>query len=303
MVGGDLRLGRITLASPLPPQPDGVPSSPVPARPVSLPPVPPARPPRRVALLSVAIVAAVAAVVLVLLLAGVLPGFHTASTGGSSVVLPYSQARTLADPAAANAAGGPWVLVRAVAADANSNASWEAALYTETFGAQGYRYLSPTHPGVPAFAGSYSSGQSPYWLLDYFNGTTLLAVVVVNGTATAWVTYTTPIYPPLDPARLAIPKTGLLDSPAVIAAAEAANASFQRTHPGLNASFTLEKGYFHGTLGYWWSVVFTSCAPFPQVFGNGITESEGISDQSVVNGTSAAATEVIPGFTHCSSFG
>jgi hypothetical protein len=257
---------------------------------------PPGRRPRRGTILAAAAIAVVVVVILALLATGVIPGLNSASKGSSSSVLSYSNARPLADSAVLGISGAPWTLVRASAADGNAPVSWAAAFYSQTCGPPLVsHFLTSARPGMPAFAGSLSSGLSPWWLFFYSNGTTVLAVVVVNGTGTAWATFSSPCYPAANPASSEIPSTGIVDSPVAMAAAAESNVSFLSAHPGVNASFSLHWGAFNGTLGYWWDVTFTTCAPFPQIMTSpGPPPHNGSYDGDIVNATSGTSSSFVP---------
>jgi hypothetical protein len=252
----------------------------------------PSRHRRRDVLLAVAVLVVAVLLVVALLLIGVIPGLRPGSTGHSGEALSYSAARSLADPLAIGAAGGPWTLFEAYGYEERANLSFGIAFLDrlESVGPLDIHYLTPARPGIPAFDGSLSSGLSPWWLFQYTNGTTtvvahggpnetvILGVVVVNGTATALATYSSILNVGIP---LAIPGAGIIDSPAAMAAAVASNTSFVGVHPDLNASFWPEFLPIPPGQGWYWTVALTTC-------GNYTTAYNGSAYYVEVNATSGA---------------
>jgi hypothetical protein len=178
-------------------------------------------------------------------------------------------------------------------------------------------YLTPARPEIPTFDGSLSSGLSPLWVFAYSNGTTTtnngtttisnatldLDVVVLNGTAIALATFSPRC---ADGGQIAIPGSGIVDSPVALAAAVASNSSYIDAHPELNASFGL--GLIPGGqgqpqwLGWGWGVQFTTCAPFAQIFSSGSIYN-GSAYDDIVNASTGVAfpggSTVVP----CSTYG
>jgi hypothetical protein len=287
--------------------PDSTPRNPVTVPSPALVTTAPGRRRRRVVLPAVVAIVVAVLVVAALFLTGVLPGSHPGSSGSPGKALSYSAARSLADPVAARAAGGPWTLFTAGAYVDGATGSFGLAFLfpLESVGPLDVHYLSTERPGVPAFGGSVSSGLSPWWLFEYGNGTTteprnetiVLAVVVVNGTAIALATLSSALSLGVPPS---IPGTGVVDSPAAVAAAIASNTSFVDAHPGLNASY----GLFSSAQSATWYITFTTCAPFGQVYTTGSTEYNGTSYAVPINASSGAAGFPDgPTTEHCSSLG
>jgi hypothetical protein len=240
------------------------------------------------------VVAIVVAVLLVvaLLLIGVIPGLRPGSSSKSGEALSYSSARSLADPAAAGAAGGPWTLFEAYGYEERTNLSFGLAFLDrlEVVGPLDIHYLTPARPGIPAFDGPVSSGLSPWWLFEYANGTTtvithggpnetvVLGVVVVNGTATALATFASILSVGIP---RAIPGAGIIDSPAAMVAALASNTSFVGAHPDLNASLWPEFLPISSAQGWYWTVALTTCGAYTTAYNGSVYTVE-------VNATSGA---------------
>jgi hypothetical protein len=265
-------------------------------------------------LIAVAAIVVVAVVVLSLLLTGVIPGLGTSSSskGYTGAGLPYSAARPLADAVAEGAPGGPWTWAGAAAVDVNAVVSNEIALIElGPLAGSGIHYLTSARPEVPVFNGSLASGLSPWWFFEYTNGTTnardetnLLAVVVVNGTATALATFASPArtgVPPYSPSG-----APAMDSPAAMAVAVTSNSSYINAHPRLNVTFG--PTYRNATgfeVGWFWDAYFSTCAPFGQMFGAGATQFNGTFYGAEVNDTSGALVSGSgePQQMTCSSWG
>jgi len=254
---------------------------------------PPGRQRRRVLLPAVAAILVAVLLVVGLLLTGVLPGSHSGSGGSFGEALSYSAARSLANAAAAGAAGSPWNLFAASGVDERTNVSFGIAFLARLYavGLPDIHYLTPARPGIPPFDGSISSGLSPWWLFQYDNGTTtarnetvILGVIVANGTATAVATFSSAL--DLGVPSVTLPGTGIIDSPAAVAAAVASNTSFVDAHPDLNASFLPQ--FLRLGPGWVWLVTFTTCGPF-----EGSTSS-GTSYFVEVNATSGTVPGSVP---------
>ncbi|MGD0588362.1 MAG: hypothetical protein ABSA63_06165 [Thermoplasmata archaeon] len=292
ILAGTFRKGAIDVTFPAPPTQGSTPSASAPFPPSTSISRAPGRRPRKGLLLTAAVISVVGIVVLALLFTAVIPGLKSSPHGSPSIALSYSRARTLADPAAAATPGGPWTLREASAADANTALMW-GAIYDATCGVgPDFHFLTSVQPRIPVFDGSLASGLSPSWLFQYSNGTSApegiysLAVIVVNGTAIPWVTFLTACLASDSLPFVALPATGIVDSPTALAAAVNSSASFINAHPGLNASFDLIQGYFNATEGYWWSVTLTTCAPVPFPSALGGPPSDGTSLDEYVNATS-----------------
>jgi hypothetical protein len=296
------------VASPSPALQDSTAGVPGPVGPPAPATSPPGRRPRRVLLPAVAVIVVAVLLVIALLLTGVIPGLRSGSSGHPREALSYSAARSLANAAAGEAAGGPWTLFSAGGYDLNSAASFGLAFVLNTcFGVlENLHYLTSARPAVPAFGGSLASGLSPWWLFGYDNGTTsasnetiVLAVVVVNGTATPLATFSSGCD---IGAQYPIPNAGIIDSPVALAAAVTTNSSFFAAHPGLNASFGLSGPA--GPAGRVWGVYFTSCAPFDQIEAGNWTSYTGWDYGVGINATTGIQSLFgIPGTVTCSSFG
>jgi hypothetical protein len=232
------------------------------------------RGPRREPPLPILVVVIVGLVVVTAVLIPIVNPPETATSPSLvSSALPFSQARSLADPAAAGTPGGPWWAFYAFGEEAKETAGWASALYPQiACGPVVLHFLTLARPGVPSFNGSVGSGLSPWWLFEYANKTAVvLAVVVVNGTASAWATWGPGCGPMVaNWTNYAIPSTGVVDSPSVATTAAEYNSAFFQRHSRINASFSLQMGV--GPPGapdegqWWWFVTFTTCAPFPPAF-------------------------------------
>lgn len=243
--------------------------------------------------MAIAAIVVVAVVVLSLLVTGVLPGLGSSSKKIYGAQLPYSEARPLADAAAAGAPGGPWNWSFAEAVDVHRALPVSTALLAITGpGMAGMHYLTSARPNASAFNGSLDSGLSPLWLFVYTNGTALLfgpavlIVDVVNGTATAFATGSSPEIP-VEPKVVGQPT---MDSPAVMALAATENSSYINAHPVLNAS--LDLGYWNNSraVGWVWVAAFTTCPTFEPSYGSEVTN--GTVLVAYVNDTSDA---LLPG--------
>jgi hypothetical protein len=270
------------------------------------------RRPRTAALLALSAIVVVAIVLLALFVTGIIPGLRTASTKSpANSMLAYSAARSLADSAAATSADGPWRNVGAQAIDDWAGASFALGL-SSIFGCglpgNSIQFLTTDRPTVPAFNGSFSSGLAPWWVFDYTNGTTsvegnanLLAVVVVNGTAIPLATgscFGVPGVPPVTPPGPA------MDSPAALALAVATNTSYVEGNSALNASFSPVFYSIPGMEGWYWDVVFTTCAPFEQFGGAGYSTYNGTEYGVSINATSGATPgQGLVEAVSCSSLG
>ena len=174
----------------------------------------------------------------------------------------------------------------------------------------GVQYLSPSRPGIPAFNGTLASGLSPWWLFDYVNGSTagiwnatvILTVIVVNGTAIALaISWSQDMLGASWETMVGAPT---LDSAAVMQTAVGVNTSYMAAHPDLNASFGVSWHPGGPFYGWFWTVGFTSCAPFIQVFGSGSTSYNGSSFGMFINDTTGAPDgTTFPQSTQCSSLG
>ncbi|MGI0071858.1 MAG: hypothetical protein ACRECT_07350 [Thermoplasmata archaeon] len=247
------------------------------------------------------------AVVLVgLTLVGAFSGGTAGPAGIPGEALSYSEARSLADAAAANVPGGPWSAFSANGIDATLGGAFFFGISCLAFTPpESLHHLTGARPEVPAFTGALSSGLAPWWTFQYSNGTVdarnftnLLVVAVVNGTATPILTMTCAGVSGVPPA---LPSGRVLDSPAILAAAVGSNASFFRAHPDLNASFGLT-GADETPFGVVWMTSSTSCAPFVQsLFGPSFP---GVSWTLIVNDTTGALPGLsFPENVACSSPG
>lgn len=254
---------------------------------------------------TVVVVAVAALVVVALLVTGAIPGRgpHAASPGEA---LSYSAARALADPAAAGMAEGPWSLDGVTGFDSSVAASGLFGIPNAFDYFSTIHYLTSSRPQIPVYGGPLAAGLAPWWTFVYSNGTTdrfnqtiLLIVVVVNGVATAMATESGPAAMGTTPT---LPGVGVVDSPAMMAAAAASSVSFVEAHPGINASFGLS--YEPPDFGLVWSVGFTTCAPFEQIFSSGISSYSGTELSVSLNGTTGIVAD--PGFAvteTCSTYG
>jgi hypothetical protein len=241
--------------------------------------------------LAIAAIVVVAVVVLALFVTGVLPGSGSSSKKSYGANLPYSEARPLADGAAAGAPGGPWNWSFAEAVDIHRAISVSAAVSGFTANSPWMHYLTSTRPNASAFNGSIASGFSPLWLFVYTNGTTILfgpavlIVVVVNGTAIPFASGMSPTI--ATPSLVGHPT---MDSPAVMALAVTENSSYINAHPVLNA--TLSVAYWNDSraVGWVWEAAFTTCPAFEPSYVSGVTN--GSTLVSLVNDSSDA---LLPG--------
>jgi hypothetical protein len=255
---------------------------------------------------AVVVIAVAALVVVALLVTGALPGVgRPAATPGEA--LSYSAARALADPTAAGMAGGPWSLYNVTGFDSSAAASGLLGIPNAFSYYESIHYLTSSRPQVPAYGGSLAAGLAPWWAFEYsndttdqFNQTITLVVVVVNGGAMALATESGPASVGIPPA---LPDEGLVDSPAMMAAAVASDVSLIGTHPGVNASFGMS-AYASPALGLVWTVGFTTCSPFDQIFSSGTATYTGL--ESFVDLNSTTGSAVAPGyiqFETCSTYG
>jgi len=247
---------------------------------------------RRTSLIVVVAAVGVAVLVVVSLLAtGVLTGPSQETGPFPGEALTYAQSRPLADAAAASAVGAPWSLFSASASDTDPGSPFPAFLFCLPQAAS-ITYLSTARPGVPAFGGTLASGAAPWWLFQYTNGsfyhfvtnggsevineTIVLDVAVVNGTAVAVATWSSPCYLAL-PTEL--PTVGIINSPTAVTAAMTANASFFAAHPSLNLSLSLQwlanitNPGAPPTLS--WLASFATCAVGEQGLGQNSTAPQG----------------------------
>jgi hypothetical protein len=243
--------------------------------------------------MAIAAIVVVAVVVLALFATGVLPGSSSSSTKNPGADLPYSAARALADAAAAGAAGGPWTWAHATAVDLTGVMPLSTVLFLTSGSISSLHYLTSARPNVSAFDGSLASGLSPWWLFQYWNGTTtldgtvVLMVVVTNGTATAVATVASRSI-----AVVTVSGQPTMDSPAVMALAVTENSSYMTAHPRLNATFGPSYEGSGPIVGWMWNVEFSTCAPFAQIFESGTTTYNGTYLGALVNDTSGA---LLPG--------
>ncbi len=245
-------------------------------------------------LLAIAAIVVVAVVVLSLLVTGVLPRLGSSSKKSYGTNLPYSEARPLADAAAAGAPGGPWAWLNAEATYVHTAVNLSPVLHGFFAGLPGVQYLTSALPYVPAFNGSLGSGLSPLWLFVYTNGTTalfgsvVLVVVVVNGTATALASGASP-----EIAVVPVVGNPIMDSPAVMALAVTENSSFFNAHPEVNASLNLYYRNDSEGVGWFWAAEFNTCPAFEQSDGSSFTYGSALI--AVVNDTSGAIVSSLSG--------
>lgn len=248
----------------------------------------------------------VAIVVVVLVLSLVASGVF--NTSSPNATLPtYSRASGPANQAAGQVGGGPWDLVAAVAYDTPAAVSVPTGTSVSsncTLSAVDSSSL-PANLFLPAFHGSLSSGQSPWWGMIYAQRLTdqVLLVEVLNGTAqalgigsgscgTAVLNFTT------------VP-TNVVDSSVIASLAWSQGGSaFVAAHSAL--SLEMEMGLIGGTtvegvsVGAVWVVEIDPCG----VFGTGGPSGSQPEFRVVVNATTGNV-EIPPEVTStsCSATG
>jgi hypothetical protein len=234
-------------------------------------------PPGRRTCKTVLVVAAAILVIIVVIVGLALTGLIStpprSPPGSPGPALAFHSADALANAAAESVSGGPWTLFTFSGVDSNAQYVYPTGLVScngmvALPGA--LHYLSSDRPVIPAWQGSPSSGLVPWWLFQYengsnaptsdtpgaANGTVVLDVVVVNGTATALLIDSTICVQGVQPALLV---GNLSDTPNVMGSAFATNASFFDSHPEINASLQLGNVQ---SLGLQWLVEFSTCSPF-----------------------------------------
>jgi hypothetical protein len=245
----------------------------------------------------------VAVVALVIVLALVAGGVFN-STSSNPATPTYSRAVGPANQAAAPVSGGPWQLVAAIGYDA------PAALSVPTGSAAGANCTytgagSGTVPAslyVPAFHGSLSSGESPWWGMIYTQRAThqILLVQVLNGSAQAIAIGSGPCALPFQNFTT-VPSNVVDSSVAASAAWSNGGSAFAAAHGSLNLS--MEMGLIGGgslgglPIGAFWVIQLTPCGAFGT---GGLSGSqpdfEAFVDAETGNVTFASATT-----TQCSS--
>ncbi|MGC1840058.1 MAG: hypothetical protein WA674_17100 [Candidatus Acidiferrales bacterium] len=187
--------------------------------------------------------------------------------------------------------GGPWILIAVTGEDAYASINGSLAFSTLYPTAFPPLYLTTMIPGIPAFGGSISSGDSPWWMFTSFNGSHVLAALVSSNAGLALATFTSGNYPS-SALYNAISLEGLVDSTSAVAAAYASNSSYFTSNPHLNATFSLVRSLNNAVppvLTESWNAVFTTCEPIPGLHLNGGKVTNGTAYYDDVNATSGAA--------------
>jgi hypothetical protein len=252
----------------------------------------------------------VALVVVVLILALVGVGiFHSSSpsTAPPSPATPrYSVASGAANRSAAQVGGGPWDFVAAFAVDT------PAAVVVPTSTSVGANCtllpagsnLPPTNLYVPAFHGTFASGESPWWGMIYAQRAAqeILLVQVLNGTAqalavgsgacgTAFQNLTT------------VPSNAVDSSVAASAAWSDGGSAFAAAHSSLSLNMEMilvGNGTFEGVpIEASWVIQITPCGPLGTAGPNGTQPDF----QALVNAETGSVTVASATTTVCGSSG
>lgn len=275
----------------------------------------PRRPTRVLVLLAMSAVAVAMLLVAAQLLTTVAPptppSSPTPTLPAPPTGLPYSGALPLAEIASEKVSGGPWTLFSALGVELRTAEPFGAGL-TCNFGTGvpgSLHFLTTSRPGIPSFSGSRASGDAPWWLFQYENGTSIvlgsgisetsvLDVVVVNGSATPLLTASTLCDQGLFPA---IPFAGVVNSSAVAPTAVASNASFVDSHPGINVTLSLMVAT---GVGPQWTLAFTTCPAFGQSAEPGLPSTSGWKYLVSFDGSTGLQTgSALPAIVSCSATG
>ena len=235
-----------------------------------------------------AIIAVVVVVVAVvgLAFAGVIPLFHSSSSGKSSssgaTDLTYSQAAAQTNPVASAYAGGPWTLFFAQGIDSQTG-------YTGTFNSTvnvsagcTAKLVGPTSGTIAAYTGTITAGVAPFWDFVYGNtdDSSFLLVSDISGSPTVLATYSGSSCWG-DYKFSAIPSDAL-DSPAAASDAAATTnvSTFLSSHSSLNAYMQVFSGISSVEAGApLWVMIYSTCS-----IGSGVSGSSAEAAMNAVSG-------------------
>jgi hypothetical protein len=218
----------------------------------------------------------------------------------------YSRASGSASQAAGQVSGGPWTLVAAVAFDSSTAVSVPVGnLVPSNCSLSGVGSSAlPTSLYVPAFSGSLSSGESPWWGMAYLEPSTheVLLVQVLNGTAEAIGEGSGACVDAFE--NLTAVPSGAVDSS--VAASDAwsgGGMAYVEAHAGLALQQEMALyggGTFDGlSFGAGWGVDIDPCG----VFGTGGLSGSQPTFEAVVNATTGDVLFAGAVATNCTSMG
>ncbi len=207
---------------------------------------------------AVGTVAAVIVIVIVLFVAGVIP----LSGGAVSRTPTYAAAQGPANSAASGVRGGPWneLLAGGLALSAGMSVAVDelATAYASLGCNVSYPAGSPASIYLPPTGANASAGAAAAWVFGYVNATGLLAVAVLNGTATplfevyGGACSLVALEPPL------AHYGSLVDSSVAVNAADAAGgAQFLENHSGAQRIWYLSGDPLTGQAT--WAVTYSTC--------------------------------------------
>ena len=223
------------------------------------------------------------------------PGGSGKGGNGSS----FATAEALANRTASSVAGGPWQLVTALGyapateVQASANSSLPAGCNVTSAGGG-----LTTSVVLPAFDGSFSSGQAPWWGMIYYQATTaeLLLVDVVGGIAAALLIASGTCVSEFQ--KLAPIPSDAEDSPAAASAAWGQGGSaFVSAHSNLTLNLEIALiggGSYEGApIGPSWLVEYSPCLPLELGGPTGTQPAF----EAVVNALTGGVTPIVTSIT------
>ena len=225
------------------------------------------------------------------------------SIGPSAATPTYSRAVGPANQSAAQVPGGPWDLVAAVAFDTpiGTTVPVGASVGTNCTLVPSGPTPTPTSLFIPAFRGSFGSGESPWWGMIYDQRSThqILLVQVLNGSAQALAVGSGPCSTSFQNFTT-VPSTAVDSSVAASAAWSQGGSAFAAAHSSL--SLSLEMGLIGGgtfgglPVGAVWVIQVTPCGAFGSKGPNGTQpDFEALVDAETGSVTFSTATSTVCG--------
>lgn len=222
---------------------------------------------------TIVVVIIVAAIVAALFATGVVR-FGAANSSNPQYET-FSQARSVAQTGSGSVSGGPWYAVFGAALtvptavlEPTTNVT---SLTSSTNCTLSWPHGVPANIAIPATPSSAAVGTSAYWTIGFKNITNdLLIEVVSDGLASALLTIGGGSCAVIGSVLLTFPD-GMIDSPAIIAAAnQAGGAAFLAGHPGASEVWGAVGGesFFGLSVSPEWYVEYSSCS-FPAASGTG----------------------------------